>query len=145
MIPKLPPAEGPGGIHSITRSSSSAPTSSPPARTSLSVGSSISFLLDRLHRPLRDRLEALRRFPRWNELGRGEKLSLIFGVPGLILAVAGIVIALSSPGNGALATQGQIDLSRGHVAPSVAPQPILHPIVCQTINTKTPHCRAFVK
>lgn len=49
--------------------------------------------LDRLHRPLRDRLEASRRFPRWNELGRGEKLSLIFGVPGLILAVAGIVIA----------------------------------------------------
>jgi len=51
-------------------------------------------VLDRLHRPLRDRLEASRRIPRWNELGRAEKLTLVIGVPSLALTAAGIVIAV---------------------------------------------------
>lgn len=44
--------------------------------------------LDRLHRPLRDRLEDAHRVPRWNELGIGEKLTLITFALGIVAAVA---------------------------------------------------------
>lgn len=51
-------------------------------------------VLDRLHRPLRDQLEASRRIPRWRELGRGAKLTVVLGVPSLILAAIGIVLTI---------------------------------------------------
>lgn len=50
--------------------------------------------LDRLHRPLREQLESAHRIPRWREMSGATKLTLVIGVPSLIVTVGGVVLTI---------------------------------------------------